>query len=165
MPTLQVSTSPTDVVLRYAPTRQVDHPGTRRLPPPNVSLSDAAGRSPGPPLPSSNAADPARMIRVTAAFEVSPDDPQQVAEAIARAAAGAVVHLVRDGQAVADIVPASSQPAWAPRDPRHIYISQMMAERFGAPTLADYRRAYDSHSAPWPGDDYIRRHHPVAGAS
>jgi antitoxin (DNA-binding transcriptional repressor) of toxin-antitoxin stability system len=42
---------------------------------------------------------------VTAAFEVSPDDPQGLAEAIKRAAQGDVVHLVRDGQAVADIVP------------------------------------------------------------
>jgi antitoxin (DNA-binding transcriptional repressor) of toxin-antitoxin stability system len=105
------------------------------------------------------------MTRVTAAFEVSPDDPQQVAEAIARAAEGAVVHLVRDGRAIADIVPATTQPAQALRDPRHIQISQMMADRFGAPALADYRRAYDSAGAPWPGEDYIRRNHPVADAS
>ncbi len=103
--------------------------------------------------------------RVNPAFEVSPDDPQEVAEAIARAAEGAVVHLVRDGRAVADIVPATAQPARALRDPRHIQISQMMADRFGAPTLADYRRAYDSSGKPWPGDDYIRRNHPVADAS
>jgi antitoxin (DNA-binding transcriptional repressor) of toxin-antitoxin stability system len=45
---------------------------------------------------------------VNAAFEVSPDDPQGLAEAIQRAAQGAIVHLVRDGQAVADIVPAAS---------------------------------------------------------
>jgi len=99
------------------------------------------------------------------AFEVSPDDPQEVAEAIARAADGAVVHLVRDGRAVADIVPATAQPTRALRDPRHIQISQMMADRFGAPTLADYRRVYDSSGKPWPGDDYIRRNHPVADAS
>jgi antitoxin (DNA-binding transcriptional repressor) of toxin-antitoxin stability system len=107
----------------------------------------------------------AMMARMTAAFEVSPDDPQQVADAIARAAEGAVVHLVRDGRAVADIVPATAQPGRAPRDPRHIQISQMMAQRFGAPTLADYRRAYDSSRTSWPGDDYIRRNHPVADAS
>jgi hypothetical protein len=52
-----------------------------------------------------------------------------------------VVHLVRDGLAIADIVPATTQPARAPRDPRHIQISQMMAERFGAPTLDHYRQA------------------------
>jgi antitoxin (DNA-binding transcriptional repressor) of toxin-antitoxin stability system len=141
------------------------------------------------------------MTRVSAAFEVSPDDPRQVAEAIARAAQGAVVHLVRDGRAVADIVPAMPQPGRALRDPRHVQISQMMAARFGAPTLvlqgqthvdhakpagwrgvdklqpatspqvaqingpvvlADYRRAYDSCGTSWPGDDYIRRNHPVA---
>ncbi|MGH3810064.1 MAG: hypothetical protein ACRDRU_26280 [Pseudonocardiaceae bacterium] len=102
---------------------------------------------------------------MNATFEVSPDDPQEVAEAIARAAQGAVVHLVRDGCAVADIVPAAARPAQALRDPRHIQISQMMAGRFGAPTLAHYRRAYDSSGTPWPGDDCIRRNHPVADAS
>ncbi|MDQ2706158.1 MAG: hypothetical protein M3Z25_00275 [Actinomycetota bacterium] len=102
---------------------------------------------------------------MSATFEVSPDDPQEVAEAIARAAQGAVVHLVRDGRAVADIVPATARTAPALRDPRHIQISQMMAERFGAPTLAHYRSVYDSSGAPWPGDDYIRRNHPVADAS
>lgn len=107
----------------------------------------------------------AKLTRVSAAFEMSPDDPRQVAEAIARAAAGAVVHLVRDGRAIADIVPATTQPARAPRDSRHIQISQMMAERFGAPTLDHYRQAYASTGAPWPGEDYIRRHHPVADAS
>lgn len=105
------------------------------------------------------------MIGMNATFEVSPDDPQEVAEAITRAAQGAVVHLVRDGRAVADIVPATAQPARALRNLRHIEISQMMAERFGAPTLAHYRKAYDSNGTPWPGDDYIRRNHPVADAS
>jgi len=105
------------------------------------------------------------MIRVNPAFEVSPDAPQEVAEAIARAAEGAVVHLVRDGRPVADIVPVTTQPARTLRDPRHIQISRMMAERFGAPTLADYRRAYDSSGKPWPGDDYIRRNRPVSDAS
>lgn len=81
------------------------------------------------------------MTGVNAAFAVSPDDPHGVAAAIARAAEGAVVHLVRDGRALADIVPASTQPGWAPRDPRHIQINQMMADHFGAPALADYRRA------------------------
>ncbi len=76
----------------------------------------------------------ATMTRVNPAFEISPDDPQEVADAIRRAAEGAVVHLVRDGRAVADIVPATAQPARALRDPRHIQISRMMAERFGATT-------------------------------
>ncbi|MGH3773146.1 MAG: hypothetical protein ACRDRW_17425 [Pseudonocardiaceae bacterium] len=46
------------------------------------------------------------------------------------------------------IVPATARPAEALRDPRHIQISQMTAERFGAPTLAHYRRAYDSSGTP-----------------
>jgi antitoxin (DNA-binding transcriptional repressor) of toxin-antitoxin stability system len=45
---------------------------------------------------------------VSEAFEVSPDDVSGVAEAIRRAARGAVLHVVRDGQPLADIVPAAS---------------------------------------------------------
>ncbi|MGH3885932.1 MAG: hypothetical protein ACRDSZ_05055 [Pseudonocardiaceae bacterium] len=40
---------------------------------------------------------------MSSAFEVPADDPQAVAEAIARAAGGEVVHLVRDGQPIADV--------------------------------------------------------------
>jgi hypothetical protein len=40
-----------------------------------------------------------------------------------------------------------------------------MAERFGAPTLADYRRIYDTQSWEWPGDDVVRRTQVVAEAS
>lgn len=55
---------------------------------------------------------------MSAAFEVPADDPQTVAEAITRAASGEGVHLVRDGQSVADVVPAKprgqiSEEAWA----------------------------------------------------
>jgi len=32
----------------------------------------------------------------------------------------------------------------------------------GAPSLADYRRAYAGCGIPWPGDEEIRRRHPVA---
>ena len=53
---------------------------------------------------------------MSAAFEVSPDDPQGVADAIRRAAEGATVHVVREGAPVADIVPA--QPADADRRAR-----------------------------------------------
>lgn len=40
-----------------------------------------------------------------------------------------------------------------------------MVARIGAPSLADYRRAYAGCGAPWPGDDEIRRRHPVADVS
>ena len=100
-----------------------------------------------------------------AAFEVSPDDPQRLAEAIQRAAQGAVVHLVRDGQAVADIVPAAStQQTDNDRNDRALAIERRQAQRFGAPTLADYRKVYETSGWPWPGDDMIRRDYLVADA-
>ncbi|HEY6424726.1 MAG TPA: hypothetical protein VIY28_16070 [Pseudonocardiaceae bacterium] len=37
-----------------------------------------------------------------------------------------------------------------------------LVARVGAPSLDDYRRAYSACGAPWPGDDEIRRRHPVA---
>lgn len=102
---------------------------------------------------------------MTAAFEVSPDDPQGLAEAIERAAQGDVVRLVRDGQAIADIVPATTaQTSKADRNERALAIERCQAERFGAPTLADYRKVYQSSGWPWPGDDVIRRDYLVADA-
>lgn len=102
---------------------------------------------------------------MSAAFEVPADDPQAVAEAIARAAGGAVVHLMRDGQPVADVVPATSrgqlsEEAWAAAVQR----STRMAARFGAPTLEHYRRVYQALRQPWPGDENIRARYPVADA-
>lgn len=41
-------------------------------------------------------------------------------------------------------------------------IMARLVARIGAPSLADYRRAYVGCGAPWPGDDEIRRRHPVA---
>lgn len=97
---------------------------------------------------------------MTAAFEVSPDDPQGLAEAIERAAQGDVV---RDGQAVADIVPTAARSR-ADRNERALAIERRQADRFGAPTLADYRKVYQSSGWPWPGDDAIRRDYLVADA-
>lgn len=37
-----------------------------------------------------------------------------------------------------------------------------MVARFGAPTLEHYRPVYQQAGAPWPGDDEVRRLHPVA---
>jgi antitoxin (DNA-binding transcriptional repressor) of toxin-antitoxin stability system len=100
---------------------------------------------------------------VNPAFEVSADDPQGLTEAIQRAAQGAVVHLVRDRQAVADVVPAASTQA-TKADPheRALTIERRQAERFGAPTMADYRKVYQTSG--WPGDDVIRRDYLVADA-
>jgi len=100
---------------------------------------------------------------VDAAFEVSPDDPQGLAAAVERAAGGAVVHIVRDGQTVADIVPADRNHA--SRNDRALAIERRWAARFGAPTLADYRRIYAISGWDWPGDDAIRRDYLVADVS
>jgi len=35
--------------------------------------------------------------------------------------------------------------------------------RHGAPSLEDYRRVYAAQGLEWPGDDEVRRRHPVAG--
>lgn len=99
---------------------------------------------------------------VNPAFEVSPDDPGGLAEAIERAAQGAVVHLVRDGHAVADIVPVTPAQTRADRNAQALAIERRHAERFGAPTLADYRKIYQSSGWPWPGDEAIRRDYLVA---
>ena len=128
------------------------------------------------------------------AFEVSPDDAPGVAEAIRHAAQGAVVHLVRDGQPVADIVPASRTTDDSPGDTESASgglddselapaemaaLEARMATRpaadtdagrihaalFAAPTLAHYRAVYAQAGAPWPGEAFVRRHHPVADAS
>jgi hypothetical protein len=75
------------------------------------------------------------------------------------------VHLMRDGQAVADIVPAASAQAnEAGCNERALTIERRQAERFGAPTLADYRKIYETSGWPWPGDDAIRRDYLIADA-
>ena len=103
---------------------------------------------------------------MTVTHEAPADDPQAVADAIARAAGGEVVHLVRDGQPVADVVPVGShgrmsEEGWAVVQQR----AMRMAARFGAPTLEHYRRVYASLGQPWPGDEEVRVRYPVADAS
>lgn len=119
---------------------------------------------------------------VSEAFEVSPDDPSGVAEAIRRAAAGATVHVVRDGEPVADIVPAARaaepdvpddceisaeelaerEARMALRPPEDVKVSEWHAARFGAPTLAHYRETYRKMGRGWPGEAFVRRHYLVA---
>lgn len=41
-------------------------------------------------------------------------------------------------------------------------IEARMVARHGAPSLDDYRRVYAACGLDWPGDDEIRRLHPVA---
>lgn len=86
--------------------------------------------------------------------------------AIDRVARGEVVRLVRDGRPVADLVPAGGDLSGAQAQQATARaITQRMADRFGAPTLAHYRQVYESCGQPWPGDEEIRRRFPVADAS
>ena len=124
-----------------------------------VSTADDAGQASADPAPFGDT-----IPAMTGASEASADDPRAVAEAISRAADGEVIHLVRDGRPVADVVPAvSSTDPGSDRDwIAARQTSQRMADRFGAPTLEHYRRVYQSLQVPWPGDAEIRRRYPVA---
>ena len=53
-------------------------------------------------------------------------------------------------------------PLDASDDERAQAIMRRLVARVGAPTLEDYRRAYAGCGVPWPGDEEIRRRHPVA---
>jgi hypothetical protein len=44
-------------------------------------------------------------------------------------------------------------------------MDRLVARLGGMPSLEDYRRAYASCGAPWPGDDVIRQRHRVAPAA
>lgn len=102
---------------------------------------------------------------MSAVHEVSPDDPYGVAEAIRQAADGATVHVVRDGRAIADIVPVHHPETAAERDARGLAIERRAAQRFGGPSVEDFRQLYDSQGWEWPGDETIARTHLVADAS
>jgi hypothetical protein len=53
-------------------------------------------------------------------------------------------------------------PPDASDDERGRAIEARMIARHGVPSIEDYRRAYAACGAEWPGDNEIRRRHPVA---
>jgi hypothetical protein len=56
-------------------------------------------------------------------------------------------------------------PPDASDDERASAIVARMVARYGAPSLEHYRRVYEQSGVPWPGDEEIRRRHPVAPAA
>jgi hypothetical protein len=53
-------------------------------------------------------------------------------------------------------------PLDASEDERARAIMARLVARVGAPSLEDYRRAYAGCGVPWPGEEEVRRRHPVA---
>ncbi|HXT45846.1 MAG TPA: hypothetical protein VN748_17320 [Pseudonocardiaceae bacterium] len=53
-------------------------------------------------------------------------------------------------------------PPDASDDERARAVMARLVARIGAPSLEDYRRAYAGCGVAWPGDEEIRRRHPVA---
>jgi hypothetical protein len=43
--------------------------------------------------------------------------------------------------------------------------ARMIARRGSAPRIEDYRRSYAACGLPWPGDEEIRRRHPVGDSA
>jgi antitoxin (DNA-binding transcriptional repressor) of toxin-antitoxin stability system len=140
-----------------------------RPPSPDASTPDA---QPAPAWsecfaepPPSQQATPFATLPDVAAEKLPIEDPAALDRALDRVACGEVVHLLRDGRPVADLVPAGADCSAPQARQVAREITQRMAERFGAPTLAHYRRVYESCGQPWPGDEEIRRQFPVADAS
>jgi hypothetical protein len=74
------------------------------------------------------------------------------------------LHAVIQQQLDADGLPPLAPPD-ASDDERATAIVARMVARHGAPSIEDYRRVYEQSGAPWPGDEEIRRRHPVAPAA
>ena len=56
-------------------------------------------------------------------------------------------------------------PPEASDDERARAIMARFVARYGAPSLEDYRRTYAGCGLPWPGEEEIRRRHPVADSA
>jgi hypothetical protein len=78
----------------------------------------------------------------------------------------APVARVRSHQADVDAagLPLLAGPDASDDERAQAIVARMLA-RHGAPTLEDYRRVYAQSGVSWPGDEEIRRRHPVASAA
>ena len=75
-----------------------------------------------------------------------------------------IVTRVTQQQLDAEALPPLAAPD-ASDDERAEAIVARMVARYGAPTIEDYRKVYEQSGVPWPGDEEIRRRHPVASAA
>lgn len=64
-----------------------------------------------------------------------------------------------------DELPPLPDPEASPDERGRAIEARMIARKGGAPSLEAYRRAYAACGAEWPGDDVIRRLHPVADSA
>ena len=88
-------------------------------------------------------------------------DPRRIPGVVRCAPPARVARVTQQPQADTAGLPPLAPPD-ASNDERARAIMARMVARFGAPSLDDYRRAYAGFGAEWPGDDEIRRRHPVA---
>ena len=75
-----------------------------------------------------------------------------------------VARVTQQHQLDAEVLPPLAAPD-ASDDERAEAIVARMVARYGAPTIEDYRKVYEQSGVPWPGDEEIRRRHPVASAA
>ncbi|MGH3980926.1 MAG: hypothetical protein ACRDRZ_18325 [Pseudonocardiaceae bacterium] len=59
-------------------------------------------------------------------------------------------------------LPPLPSPTASPDERADAVMNRLVARLGGMPSLEDYRRAYASCGAPWPGDDVIRQRYHVA---
>ena len=64
----------------------------------------------------------------------------------------------------ADGLPPLAPPTASDNERASAIVARMVA-RHGAPSIEDYRKVYEQSGVPWPGEEEIRRRHPVAPAA
>jgi hypothetical protein len=77
----------------------------------------------------------------------------------------AIVARVTQHPVAAAGLPPLPSPSASPAERADAVMDRLVARLGGMPSLEDYRRAYASCGAPWPGDDVIRQRHRVAPAA
>lgn len=76
-----------------------------------------------------------------------------------------VARVTQQHQLDAEGLPPLPLASANPAERADAVMDRLVARLGGMPNLEDYRRAYASCGAPWPGDDVIRQRHRVAPAA